>query len=142
MQGFTLKRFLLTLSVLLVLLAAGTAGWIAFGPVEERTRLLFHDPRGTATEGTVLGVRIGQPWVEADRILRDRFDLGKPFYSSESSGGHTPASSYTDQPILVGEAVAVYRDTGWQNGVIVLRLRDGIVMGVSWNYAGPLYVDF
>lgn len=141
MQGFTLKRFVLTLVVLLVLLAAGTAGWVAFGPVDERTRLLFQDPRGTAIEGTALGVRIGEPWAEADRTLRDRFDLGRPFHRSGRPGSPDPTYSYVDHPVLTGEAEAAYRDHGWQNGVITLLLRDGVVVGVRWNYVGPLYID-
>lgn len=141
MQGFTLKRFLITLSVLGVLLVAGTASWIAFGPLEERTRLLFHDPHGTATEGTVLGVRIGLPWAEADRTLRDRFDLGKPFHHSGRSEDPERTYTYVRNPILTGESEATYRDHGWQNGVITLLLRDGVVVGVRWNYVGPLYID-
>ena len=136
-----MKRFFLVLIALVLLIGAGTYSWLAFGPVDERTRLLMHDPHGEAAGGTVLGVRIGAPWSEADHALRTQFDFGSPLHRSGRSGVGNPYVSYSDDPVLTGEAEAHYRDQSWRKGYVTLLLQDGIVVGVQWDYVGPFFID-
>ncbi|WP_396593987.1 hypothetical protein [Brevundimonas sp. R86498] len=122
-------------------LGLGLAGWAAFGPLDERTALLVRQPNGSIEQGSKLGVHIGNSWSDADRTLRQQANVGKPFHKAGWSNEPNPYVQFLDGPVLVGEAQALYRDTSWQNGVITLRLRDGVVVGIQWSYVGPLFVD-
>lgn len=122
-------------------LAVGLAGWAKFGPLDERTAILVRQPQGSVEQGGKLGVHIGDTWIEADRALRQRANIGKPFHKAGWSNEPNPSVQYLNDPVLVGEAQALYRDTSWQNGVVTLRLRDGVVVGIQWNYVGPFFID-
>ncbi|WP_421736299.1 hypothetical protein [Caulobacter sp.] len=122
-------------------LGVGLTGWAKFGPLDERTAILLRQSHGSIEQGGKLGVHIGDTWSEADRALRQQANVGKPYHKAGWSNEPNSSVQYLDYPVLVGEAQAVYRDTSWQNGVVALRLRDGIVVGIQWNYVGPFFID-
>jgi len=134
-----MKRRFVILGVLAAF-GAGSAGWAAFGPLDERTALLLRQSHGSASAGSKLGVRIGATWGEADHTLRQHSGIGRADHRlGWSNERFVP---FQDEPLLVGQSVASYRDTSWRNGVVTLLLDDGIVARVDWNYVGPLYIDF
>lgn len=134
-------RTWLTVLAIALALGLGLTGWAKFGPLDERTAILIREPHGSIERGSKLGVDIGDTWSEADRALRQQANVSKPFHKAGWSNERNPSFQYLDAPILIGEAKAIYRDSSWQNGVVTLRLRDGIVVGIQWNYFGPLYID-
>lgn len=124
-----------------VALAVGLTGWATFGPLDERTAIFVRHPHGSIEQGGKLGVHIGDTWSEADRALRQQANVGKPIHKAGWSNEPNPFVQYLDHPVLVGEAQALYRDTSWQNGIVTLRLRDGVVVGIQWSYVGPFFID-
>ena len=135
------KLVIVGLIALLSLAGVASAGWMAIEPNNERTQLLFNDPKGVVTSGSKLGVHIGDPWHKADATIRSQF---QPRYVSWEVGelnGMGGGLAFPDGPVLVGKATVVYRDGGWRNGVVTLDLVDGSVVAIWWSYSGPFYVD-
>ncbi|WP_426051932.1 hypothetical protein [Brevundimonas sp. SL161] len=134
-------RIWLIILASVVALAVGLTGWAKFGPLDERTAILVRQPHGSIEQGGKLGVDVGDTWSAADRALRQQGNIGKPFHKVGWSNEPNPFGQYLDEPVLVGEAQALYRDTSWQNGVVTLRLRDGVVVAIQWSYVGPFFID-
>ena len=112
--------------------------------MDERTQLLFHHSRGRVLSGTKLGAIVGQHWARADASMRRYLGtLDDDVLWSEGCDGdeHVNVLYTAEAPVLHGRTEASYRDRGWQNGVILLCLQDGRVQAITWNYAGPFYID-
>ncbi|WP_162938909.1 hypothetical protein [Brevundimonas naejangsanensis] len=132
-----MKRWLVIFGAL-TLLVLGLVTWVRFGPLDERTAIVFRDSHGSIVAGEKFGVRIGDSWQEANRELRQHPGITPGFHYA---GWSEVGPKTIDEGILVGETMTTYRDTSWRNGVILLKLRDGKVAGIQWNYVGPLYID-
>jgi hypothetical protein len=135
-----MRIWLIILASVLVL-GAGLTAWAKYGPLDERTAILIRHPHGSIDQGAMLGVRIGDTWSEADQALRNQAGIGKPFHKAGWSNEPNPYIQFLDGPVLDGEAQASYRDKSWQNGVVTLRMKDGVVVGIRWSYVGPFFID-
>lgn len=135
-----MKSWQIILAIMLAF-AGGIIWWAKFGPLDARTAMLVRQPHGSIDAGTKLGVRVGATWSDADRILRQQPGIGRPFHKVGWSNQPNPYVQYLDEPVLHGEAQASYPDESWQNGVVTLRLEDGIVVGIKWSYVGPFFID-
>lgn len=142
-----MRRYVWFLAIALIALLAAIF-WFEVKPTDERTQLLMNQGTGTITEGTRLGVTVGDSWNEADAALRGLFT---PDYVLWQGFQHPPDGvgsavirhpvTVGHSPILVGDAEVSYRDRSWRNGVVTLRLADGVVTAVEWGYGGPFYID-
>ena len=116
--------------------------WFGVSPNDERTRLLWYEPRGSVHSGAALGVSVGETWGDADSKIRRLFKPSSVLWQTGAyvtQGGTGVVLSRA--PVLAGDATVRYRDDSWRNGVIILEVRDGRVVGISWNYAGPFAID-
>src|SRR5579862_2857195 len=80
MVSFGMRRS--SKAVAVAVMAVVVAAWALFGPRDERTWLLFHQPQGTITSGSKLGVQVGEPWVKADGALRHRLEVGSVWWEA------------------------------------------------------------
>lgn len=142
-----MRRYVLLLAAALVAFLAAIF-WFGVQPMDERTQLLFNQSSGTITEGAMLGVTVGDSWTDADAALRRRFKPDYILWQSYRQGTERESVPLRSNPvvvghdpILVGDAAVSYRDKSWRNGVVTLRLTDGVVRAIEWGYGGPFYVD-
>jgi hypothetical protein len=103
----------------------------------KRTQLWLFHPKGSITQGSVLGVAVGDRWEKADRTLHSLFSTHAA-WEAKACSDTARLPEFTYHPILNGPAVVRYRDHSWQNGVIYLCLSDGVVTGISWKYGLPV----
>jgi hypothetical protein len=135
-------RILLWLVATLVLAVGSTAAWVAWWPHSDLTKAGLHTEVGNLTSGNRFGLRPGMPWQEADQTIRSQFEPAYVLWwvgtEEEKARG---AGSLPSSPVLSGPSEVSYRDKSWRNGVITLRLYDGIVTEVGWSFGGPFYID-
>ncbi len=110
--------------LVLVRRAALLAGWVV---LDERARLIFAGPVNI-TEGTVLGVNIGEDENAATRRLRATLGVEPTIIEPE------PARELHILPFHR----FVFRDRSLYRGWIALDARDGLVFRTTAQYVGPL----
>lgn len=135
-------RIFLWLIAAALLVVGSTAAWVAWWPHSDLTKAGLNTEVGELTSGSRFGLRPGMPWREADQIIRSQFEPEFVLWwvgtEEEKARGAGKASS---SPVLSGQSEVSYRDRSWRNGVITLRLNDGIITEVRWWYGGPFYID-
>jgi len=133
-----MKRVISVLMGGALILSLIVGGWFYLWPHDERTMAALHTSSGQITAGRRFGVSVGEGWAEADQDVRRQFN---PAYVLWEKPLPAPAYSQTvNGPMLVGNASVTYRDQSWRNGLITLKLREGKVVQITWNYS-PAYID-
>jgi hypothetical protein len=111
-----MQRYMLFLAAVLVALLLAIF-WFGFEPNDERTQLVLHNSAGTIASGTKLGVRIGEPWAEADGEIRARFAPASVLWTHGRMVTDGGTGVYGGSvPVVVGEAQVSYKDDSWRSG--------------------------
>jgi hypothetical protein len=127
-----MRRYLAVL-----LAAAAVLAWCMIQPTDDRTQLVFGNSHGATTQGSKLGVTIGQAWGDADVGIRRKFKPSSVLcYVPVGESG----TQFLREPPQHGLSFVSYRDDSWRNGSVLLEFHDGRVARISWNYA-PFGID-